>query len=111
MSRDGRRVTVDEVLKLLPAEGLRSAAAFVHGTLTVKLYAPRGSDPQRPHGQDEVYVVVRGRGAFVCGEARHPFGPGDLLFVPAGVEHHFENFSDDLTVWVVFYGPEGGEEP
>jgi mannose-6-phosphate isomerase-like protein (cupin superfamily) len=111
MGGDGRRVTVDEILKLLPTEGLRSAAAFSHGTLTVKLYAPRGTDPQRPHGQDEVYVVVQGHGAFVCGDARHPFGPGDLLFVPAGVEHRFEDFSDDLTVWVVFYGPEGGERP
>jgi len=33
----------------------------------------------------------------------------DFLFVPSGVEHHFENFSDDLAVWVIFYGPEGGE--
>jgi hypothetical protein len=31
------------------------------------------------------------------------------LFVPAGAEHRFEDFTDDLTVWVVFYGPEGGE--
>ena len=27
----------------------------------------------------------------------------------AGVEHRFENFSDDFAVWVFFYGPEGGE--
>jgi mannose-6-phosphate isomerase-like protein (cupin superfamily) len=40
---------------------------------------------------------------------RHAFGPGDVLFVPAGVEHHFENFTDDLATWVIFYGPEGGE--
>jgi hypothetical protein len=25
------------------------------------------------------------------------------------VEHRFENFSNDLTLWVVFYGAEGGE--
>jgi hypothetical protein len=25
--------------------------------------------------------------------------------------HRFEEFSDDLVVWVVFYGPEGGELP
>jgi hypothetical protein len=31
--------------------------------------------------------------------------------VPAGVVHRFEDFSDDLAVWVVFYGPEGGEIP
>lgn len=41
------------------------------------------------------------------GQERHYFG--DVLFVPAGVEHRFEDFSDDLAGWVVFYGPEGGE--
>jgi uncharacterized RmlC-like cupin family protein len=35
---------------------------------------------------------------------------GSFIFVPAGRIHRFENFSSDLTVWVVFYGPEGGEE-
>ena len=38
-----------------------------------------------------------------------PFGPGDCLFAAAGEVHRFEQFSDDLAVWVFFYGPEGGE--
>ena len=87
----------------------RSIALFHHGTLTVKLYAPRGSDPQTPHTRDEIYVVIRGTGDFVCAGERRKFGPHDFLFVPAGMEHRFENFSDDLAVWVFFYGPEGGE--
>jgi mannose-6-phosphate isomerase-like protein (cupin superfamily) len=53
--------------------------------------------------------VIQGEGRFVNGDTRCDFGPGDLLFVPAGVEHRFEEFSDDLAAWVVFYGPEGGE--
>jgi len=40
---------------------------------------------------------------------RQYFGPTDVLFAAAGVEHRFENFSEDLVVWVMFYGPEGGE--
>jgi quercetin dioxygenase-like cupin family protein len=32
------------------------------------------------------------------------FGPGDLLWVPAGVVHRFKDFTDDLAVWVVFFG-------
>ncbi|MEO8164540.1 MAG: cupin domain-containing protein, partial [Betaproteobacteria bacterium] len=35
----------------------------------------------------------------------------DMLFVPAGVPHRFEMFTDDFCVWVMFYGPEGGERP
>jgi mannose-6-phosphate isomerase-like protein (cupin superfamily) len=108
-ARSGVRLTVEQVEKTLPASGTRSVAAFEHGTLLAKLYAPRGHDPQKPHTRDEVYVVVSGSGIFVAGDKRHPFGPGDFLFVPAQVVHRFEAFSDDLTLWVVFYGPEGGE--
>ena len=68
---------------------------------------PRGTDPQKPHTRDEVYVVVTGRGDFFNGDARERFEPGDVLFVPAHVEHRFESFSGDLVVWVMFYGPEG----
>jgi mannose-6-phosphate isomerase-like protein (cupin superfamily) len=90
-------------------EGKPFVVAYEHGSLSVELFAPRGVDTQTPHRWDEVYVGVRGEGHFVNGPTRHRFGPGDLLFVPAGVEHRFEDFSDDLTVWVLFYGPDGGE--
>lgn len=89
--------------------GRRSAEIFTHGTLEVRLYAPRGVDPQTPHDRDEVYVVAHGRGQFFVNGRRQAFGPGDLLFVPAHAEHRFEDFSDDLEVWVLFYGPVGGE--
>ena len=104
------RLTLTDALARLPGPaGERYVELFQHGTLSVELYAPRGRDPQDPHTRDEVYVVVQGSGQFLNGGVRHPFGPGDLLFVPAGVVHRFENFTDDLAVWVIFYGPEGGE--
>ena len=107
----GYRATVAEAASLLPGpDGERFARVLAHGTMEVELYAPRGHDPQTPHTRDELYFVVRGSGVFVNGPDRHPFGPGDTLFVPAGVEHRFEDFTQDLAVWVVFYGPEGGEE-
>jgi mannose-6-phosphate isomerase-like protein (cupin superfamily) len=40
---------------------------------------------------------------------RHPFVPGDVLFVPANKAHRFEEFSQDLATWAVFWGPQGGE--
>jgi mannose-6-phosphate isomerase-like protein (cupin superfamily) len=91
-------------------QGERYVELFTHGTLAVEIYAPRGDDPQTPHTRDEVYVVARGSGYFRNGDERHRFGPGDVLFVPAAIVHRFEEFSDDLAVWVFFYGPEGGEK-
>jgi mannose-6-phosphate isomerase-like protein (cupin superfamily) len=109
-SKSGFQGSFAEWLSRIPApDGKSFAVAFEHGTLKLGLFAPRGVDLQQPHSQDEVYMVIQGEGRFLCGGTRHDFGPGDVLFVPAGVEHRFEDFSDDLAVWVVFYGPEGGE--
>ena len=92
----------------VPAGNL-AAPVLAHGSLEVEYYAPRSADSQQPHRRDEVYVVISGQGTFRNGDARHPFGPGDVIFVPAGVEHRFEDFSDDFATWVMFYGPAGGE--
>ena len=99
-----------EAIKRSPAP-LPSAAIFEHGTLQVKMYRPAKTDMQEPHDRDEAYFVASGSGWFVNGPERHPFNSGDMLFVPAAVIHHFEDFTDDFYTWVVFYGPEGGEHP
>jgi mannose-6-phosphate isomerase-like protein (cupin superfamily) len=103
-------ISAAEALGLLPEEQKeRSLLLWEHASLQVELYAPRGADLQRPHARDEIYVVIRGRGDFLSWDERRPIGPGDFIFVEAEVPHRFENFSDDLTLWVFFYGPEGGE--
>lgn len=105
-----QKITLAEALDRLPGpQGERVVEVFEHCSLVVELYAPRGQDPQTPHSRDEVYVVARGVGEFVHGPERQAFGPHDVLFAAAGVEHRFENFSEDFAVWVFFYGPEGGE--
>jgi mannose-6-phosphate isomerase-like protein (cupin superfamily) len=103
------RVTVEQAKTFPIPAGQRSAPVLTHGSLLVKFYAPKGVDQQTPHTRDELYVVIQGSGWFVCGDQRYPFGVSDVLFVPAGVVHRFEDFTDDFCVWVVFYGPEGGE--
>lgn len=93
--------------------GEHSVSFLQHGTLNVKLSLslPVPPNQQTPHAQDEVNVVVRGRGVLLHDGERDPFESGDLLFVAAGTEHRFEDFTEDLAVWVVFYGPRGGEVP
>ena len=99
-----------ESLKLgPPPEGNLAVPVFSHGSLDLELYSPEGHDPQTPHDRDELYFVARGQAMFVDGDERYPVEAGSVLFVPAGKVHRFEEFSDDLAVWVAFYGPEGGE--
>lgn len=105
-----QRATVAEVLSRLPTpEGFRFATVLEYGDLQLEMYAPRGEDKQQPHTRDELYVVVQGTGTFVAGGHSHEFGPGDVLFAAAGIEHRFVKFTDDLAVWVLFWGPEGGD--
>jgi len=96
--------------KLADSDDQRTATMFVHGTLKVMLYAPHGTDPQIPHDRDEIYAVVKGSGHFMLGERSISFKAGDVIFVPAGVEHRFVDFTDDFATWVFFYGPKGGEQ-
>lgn len=87
--------------------------ALAHGSLRVELFAPStsglGKDIQQPHAQDELYVVQSGQSDFVLEGRSDPVQAGDVLFVPAGANHRFENFSSGFVTWVVFYGPTGGE--
>ena len=94
-----------------PPEGNLAVPIFSHGSLEVEMYTPVVNDPQTPHTRDEIYVVARGRGHFVDGDERYSVQEGSFIFVPAGKEHRFEDFSEDFAVWVAFYGPEGGEKP
>ncbi len=104
------KINLSEALRRLPGpQNESSVSLFEHGSLVVKLYAPRGNDRQTPHSRDEIYVIAQGSGEFVCGTTRASFQPNDVIFVAAGVEHRFENFTEDFAVWVFFYGPEGGE--
>ena len=99
----------DALAKGPPPSGNLAIPIFSNGSLVVELYAPVGHDPQKPHTRDEAYFVTRGKGFFFDGERRYAVQTGSFLFVSAGQIHRFEDFSSDFVVWVVFYGPEGGE--
>ena len=104
------RYTVGKAIKLVAGSDDKAYGVLLErGTLELGYYKPDGIDPQQPHTQDEIYVVQSGSGFFVMSNDRRPFETGEALFVPAGVTHRFENFTDDFAAWVVFYGPEGGE--
>ena len=103
------KFTPKEALAKLEKHPKEFLTLFEHGTLVVEIYQPNKVDKQTPHSRDEVYVVISGTGTFFNDGERNEFGPGDFLFVKAGLEHRFENFSEDFVTWVMFYGPEGGE--
>ena len=66
-----------------------------------------GVDDQRPHTEDEVYVVTAGRARFVAEDGETEVAPGDVIFVPAGQEHRFVDIREDFALLVVFGPAEG----
>ncbi len=61
-----------------------------------------GEDPQEPHSEDEVYVVLTGRGILRTESGDAAASPGAVLYVPAGEEHRFIEIEEDLDVIVLF---------
>jgi mannose-6-phosphate isomerase-like protein (cupin superfamily) len=111
------KATLTELLGRIPGpsteqrpQGERYALAFAHGTMSLEFYAPDGIDQQKPHSRDEIYIIHSGSGELVVKSKRGPAMPGDVFFVPAGVEHRFENFTAEFSTWVVLWGQQGGEK-
>jgi mannose-6-phosphate isomerase-like protein (cupin superfamily) len=73
-------------------------------SLGMSVWPAGGEDTQQPHSEDEVYVVMAGRGTIrVAGEDR-PVRPGSVVYVGAGVVHRFHSVTEDLHV-LVFWAP------
>ena len=66
-----------------------------------------GADPQQPHTEDEAYLVLRGRANIRVGAEVHAVEPGSVVFVPARVEHRFQDITEELSVAVMFAPAEG----
>src|SRR3954468_845472 len=96
-----------DVAAQFPADpaAMRFAYGLKHGTMKLGLYAQTDEDKQQPHAQDELYVVVSGTADFIKAGERVACAAQDALFVEAGVVH----MSSDFALWVIFWGPDGGE--
>ncbi|MEL7006382.1 MAG: cupin domain-containing protein [Bacteroidota bacterium] len=105
------KLTPENALEALQAVPEKFATLFTDKTLEIEIYKPEKVDPQQPHKRDEIYVIISGTGTFYDEGKTTNFKPGDLLFVPAGNNHRFQNFTDDFSTWVIFYGPEYDVDP
>lgn len=110
------KITAAEALTKLPLPktdkwplGVWDAEVLAHGTMSLEIFAPKETDYQTPHEQDELYIIVSGTGILTINGEDFPFAPHDVLFVAAGVEHRFHDFTPDFVTWVIFYGAKGGE--
>ena len=104
------KFTVDELLAKLPLpanekwkEGVWDVEPFEKAGVRLVFFAPRHTDYQTSHEEDEFYFIARGSGKLVIEKDSFEFAAGDAFFVAAGVPHHFEDFTDDFATWAVFF--------
>jgi mannose-6-phosphate isomerase-like protein (cupin superfamily) len=101
-----RSWSIESALDLLQAHSpARFAQLLQTGGATVEILRPANPTViSPPHDRDEFYVAVRGRGTLCTPQARQPLAPGDLAYVPAGMQHHFEDATDGFALWILYAG-------
>ena len=68
--------------------------------------APGSEQSLHEHAQNEqVYVIIRGRGLMTCGEEQEEVGPGTLVYVPPRTAHAIRNTGDEPLVYVSATSP------
>lgn len=96
-------LTIDEAKHALSMELNPFVVLLKDKQMSVEYFAPKGVDAQTPHAQNELYVIASGSGE-LCRDGEICWcTTGDVLFVPAGMVHRFQNFSEDFATWVIFY--------
>ena len=62
------------------------------------------TDPQKPHREDEMYYVVRGRARMQIAQEHSEVKAGSVIFVEAESEHRFYDIQEELEI-LVFFAP------
>jgi mannose-6-phosphate isomerase-like protein (cupin superfamily) len=95
-------------LQIRRAEAGRPYLEFLRSqTFELGLYelAAGSEDMQKPHDEDEIYVVLSGHGRFVVDGDDVAVGPGSILFVEKHAVHRFHSIDEDLSIVVAFSPP------
>lgn len=87
---------------LTPARPYHEFLRIPQMSAGIYVLAAGATDQQRPHGEDEIYYVVRGKAKVRIGAGEQSVGQGSTIFVAAGREHRFFDITEELVLLVVF---------
>src|SRR5215217_6983142 len=102
----GRALDLEGVKARLLAAGGGYEVVHESGGMEIGVYVLVAPEPdtQQPHADDEVYVVLEGRGTLEVEGDSFPVAEGDALFVEAGADHRFTAY-ESLSLLVIFTRP------
>ncbi len=97
---------IDELARARAEKGKLYLEFLRVPAMSVGVYVlPAGAtDPQKPHHEDELYYVVRGRARMQTGSDHVEVVSGSVIFVEAELEHRFYEIQEELEV-LVFFAP------
>lgn len=102
------RFSIPEICRKQMQSGDVWMEFFDTPALSMGIYrVPAGTDDQEshtPHDRDEVYIGVSGKGCITVDGEQSTIGPDTIVYVKAGVEHHFHNVTEYLNMLVLFAG-------
>jgi mannose-6-phosphate isomerase-like protein (cupin superfamily) len=103
---------IRELIAQQAAGNSRYLEFFKVSDLSMGLYVLKAGepDPQQPHREDEVYVVIGGVAKIRVGDEDRDVQNGSIVYVAKGVPHKFHSISADLYVLVFFAPAESGSE-
>ena len=87
---------------------LLSAGQFGAKNLAVTwVDCPAGSvqEVHQHDAEEQVYVIIRGRGVMIVGDEEHEVDEGTLVFIPPGSPHAIRNTSSKLMSYVSATSP------
>lgn len=102
----GRHFQIDELVREQKKRG-KSYFEFLRVpamSAGVYVLAKGAVDQQKPHREDEMYYVVRGRGRMQMGSEHSEVRAGSVIFVEAELEHLFYDIEEELEI-LVFFAP------
>ena len=100
---------IDAVRRALQAQDLKWKEFMRTDTMSAGVYRLRAGerDEQKPHTEDEVYFLTRGRAKFAAGDNVQDVAEGSIIFVEALREHRFVDITEELEALVIFAPAEG----
>lgn len=96
-----------DIERLLPPNQLAMREFLRTPSLSCAIYhVPQGSkDMSTAHEEDELYLVLHGRGRLRVGEDDQKVEPGTLMYVRASCDHAFFEVEESITALAFFGTP------
>jgi quercetin dioxygenase-like cupin family protein len=79
-------------------------------SLQVMRFEPGDEDPSHAHAEEEIYHVDSGEATLETEDDSIQVGPGDVVHLGPGTDHHFTDFKDEFVVTVIYAPAEGSQE-